>query len=87
MVWQGRKPGIYIDWDACKVQVQAVQGAQYKAFDSIAEAASKLPYSSSVVTQNTRSIQSNQNNQILVIDENGITVVKHGTETPPVLDA
>ncbi len=35
VVWQGRKPGIYSDWDECKEQVVGVQGAQYKGFDSM----------------------------------------------------
>ena len=45
VVWQGKQPGIYTDWDTCKAQVQGVQGAQYKGFDSMAEAeqAIKLP--------------------------------------------
>ncbi|MBR2959721.1 MAG: ribonuclease H family protein [Bacteroidales bacterium] len=88
VVWQGKQPGIYTDWDACKAQVQGVQGAQYKSFDTMAEAeqAIRLPYSS-VISQNTRSIQSNQNNQILVVDESGMTAVKPGTDNPPILDA
>ncbi len=88
VVWQGRKPGIYSDWDACKEQVAGVKGAQYKGFDTLAEAeaASKLPYSS-VVVRNIQNTPSNQNTPILQIDENGMTTVKPGTENPPVLDA
>ena len=88
VVWQGKKPGIYTDWDECKEQVVGVQGAQYKGFDTMAEAeaASRLPYHS-VVVQSTRTTPSNQNNQILIIDENGMTTIKPGTENPPVLDA
>ena len=45
VVWQGKAPGIYTDWDSCKEQVAGVQGAQYKSFDTLAEAeaAIKLP--------------------------------------------
>ena len=88
VVWQGRKPGIYSDWDACKEQVVGVQGAQYKGFDSMAEAeaAIRLPYSS-VVVRNIQNTPSNQNTPILQIDENGMTAVKPGTANPPVLDA
>lgn len=88
VVWQGKKPGIYTDWDECKEQVKGVQGAQYKSFDTLqeAEAASRLPYSS-VVVQSNRSNQNIQSNQILTIDENGMTAIKPGTENPPVLDA
>ena len=41
VVWHGKQLGIYTDWDACKAQVQGVQGAQYKAFDTMAEAQGK----------------------------------------------
>ena len=88
VVWQGKKPGIYTDWDTCKEQVHGVLGAQYKSFDSMqeAEAASRLPYSS-VVVRNIQNTPSNQNTLILQIDENGMTTVKPGTENPPILDA
>ncbi len=89
VVWQGRKPGIYSDWDACKEQVVGVQGAQYKGFDSMAEAeaAIRLPYSSVVrVESGERRVESGKPSA-LVIDENGMTAVKPGTENPPVLDA
>ena len=88
VVWQGRKPGIYSDWDECKEQVVGVQGAQYKGFDSMAEAeaASRLPYNS-VVASNTRISRESSASSVLVIDENGMTAVKPGTDNPPVLDA
>lgn len=28
----GRKPGIYMSWEACKTQVHGFAGAQYKSF-------------------------------------------------------
>ena len=88
VVWQGKKPGIYTDWDECKEQVVGVQGAQYKGFDSMveAEAAIKLPYNS-VVASNTRISRESSASSVLVIDENGMTAVKPGTDNPPVLDA
>ena len=89
VVWQGKKPGIYTDWDECKEQVVGVQGAQYKGFDSMAEAeaAIKLPYSSVVkVESGERRVESGKPSA-LVIDENGMTTVKPGTDNPPVLDA
>ncbi len=88
VVWQGNQPGIYTSWDECKKQVQGVQGAQYKSFDTLAEAeaASRLPYNS-VVVQNTRNTPSTQNTPALVIDDNGMTAVREGVENPPILDA
>jgi len=88
VVWQGKKPGIYTDWDECKEQVHGVVGAQYKSFDTMAEAeaASRLPYSSVVVKSGQQSATSSQQSA-LVIDENGMTAIKPGTENVPVLDA
>lgn len=34
VVWEGREPGIYEDWDDCREQVDGFPGARYKAFDS-----------------------------------------------------
>ena len=89
VVWQGRKPGIYTDWDACKEQVVGVQGAQYKGFDSMAEAEAviRLPYSSVVRVESGERRGESGKPSALVIDENGMTAVKPGTANPPVLDA
>ena len=38
VVWKGRKPGIYTNWEACAAQVSGFAGAEYKAFDSLATA-------------------------------------------------
>jgi len=38
VVWEGRKPGVYPTWDACKAQVDGVAGAKYKSFEDAAEA-------------------------------------------------
>lgn len=32
VVWNGRKPGIYEGWEACKEQVTGFNGAKYKGF-------------------------------------------------------
>lgn len=42
VVWQGLKPGIYRSWDEARQQVQGVPGAQYKSFDTEAEAQKAL---------------------------------------------
>ena len=90
VVWQGKKPGIYSSWEECKEQVVGVQGAQYKGFDTLAEAeaASRLPYNSVVVNNGQNGFnRANGQSGALIIDENGMTTVKPGTENPPVLDA
>ena len=88
VVWQGRRPGIYTDWETCKAQVVGVQGAQYKSFDTMVEAESalRMPYSS-VVAGTARAAASAGTPGVLFVDENGMTALRPGTENPPVLDA
>lgn len=38
VVWKGVKTGIFDTWDECKVLVNGVEGAQYKSYESKAEA-------------------------------------------------
>lgn len=38
VVWEGKTPGIYDNWDACKAQVDGFPGAKYKAYASRDEA-------------------------------------------------
>lgn len=45
-VRQGRTPGIYTSWDACRAQVEGFGGASYKGFETRADAERWLsPYS------------------------------------------
>ncbi len=41
VVWEGRKPGVYDNWAACKVHVDGFAGAKYKSYQTraMAEAA------------------------------------------------
>lgn len=34
VVWKGKSPGIYDSWEACKLQIAGVKGAQYMSFTS-----------------------------------------------------
>ncbi|MCL1943352.1 MAG: ribonuclease H family protein [Candidatus Azobacteroides sp.] len=38
VVWVGLKPGVYDDWEECKKQVEAFEGAKYKGFPDKEEA-------------------------------------------------
>ena len=38
VVWVGKKPGIYTDWDSCKAQVTGALGARFKSYESAEEA-------------------------------------------------
>lgn len=88
VVWQGKRPGIYSDWETCKAQVVGVQGAQYKSFDTMAEAESalRMPYSS-VVARGAGGGASVGTPGVLFVDENGMTAVRPGAGDGPVLDA
>ena len=50
VVWQGRLPGIYTDWDTCSKQVKGFQGAQFKGYPTReeAEAAFRQPYAQAI---------------------------------------
>ena len=38
VVWEGKEPGIYNSWEACKQQVHGFEGALYKGFPTETEA-------------------------------------------------
>ncbi len=38
VVWQGRRPGVFEDWDVAKQQIEGFAGAQYKSFETKDEA-------------------------------------------------
>ena len=38
VVWKGRQPGIYRDWESCKKMVEGFDGASFKSSTSLAEA-------------------------------------------------
>jgi len=38
VVWVGKRPGIYDRWDDCRRQVEGVEGARYKSFDTFEQA-------------------------------------------------
>lgn len=42
VVWQGKQPGIYEGWDACKEQVEGFTGAKFKGFPTLDLAKSAL---------------------------------------------
>ncbi|MGB5647793.1 viroplasmin family protein [Muriicola sp.] len=48
VVWKGKNPGVYESWEACKLQIAGVKGAQYMAFPSNekAQLAFNSPYES-----------------------------------------
>ncbi len=55
VVWKGRNPGIYSNWDSCKQQIDGFEKAQYKSFPSREEAeeAYEKPASASLKKKKT----------------------------------
>lgn len=41
-VWEGKEPGVYAGWDACKAQIQGVKRARYMGFPTRKEAEEAL---------------------------------------------
>jgi len=38
VVWEGKKPGIYLTWADCKAMISGYTGAKYKSFETFAKA-------------------------------------------------
>jgi len=38
VVWAGKAPGVYDNWNDCKAQVYQFENAKYKSFESKSEA-------------------------------------------------
>lgn len=77
VVWSGRQPGIYTDWDECSRQVTGVVGAKYKSYDTVqlAEEAFRLG------PEMAASLKAN-------VDELGLTSIQpKGNVDPPVMNA
>lgn len=55
VVWQGRTPGIYTDWNSCKAQVDKFAGAKYKSFPTQAAAEQAFGGKASYSNSNSKS--------------------------------
>ena len=58
VVWQGREPGIYTDWNSCKKQVDKFAGAKYKSFKTEAEAKAAFSGNSTSATRSSSASKS-----------------------------
>ena len=56
VVWQGVNPGVYSSWAQCQAQINGYPGAQYKSFDTKAEAEAAFVngVGSSIVVKKTK---------------------------------
>lgn len=50
-VRKGRVPGIYLDWDKCRAQVDGFKGAEFKSFSTEVDAKNYLGLKSSKISQ------------------------------------
>lgn len=83
VVWAGRKPGVYDNWDDCEQEVRGFAGARYKAFETLdlAKQAFNVGPDSCIDMKKTTSI--------LKKDDDGMVAIKPGFKAGvgPVLDA
>ncbi|MCA0230132.1 ribonuclease H1 domain-containing protein [Runella limosa] len=42
VVWEGRRRGVFTEWDECEAQIKGFAEAKYKSFDSLKEAEAAL---------------------------------------------
>ena len=63
VVWQGRKPGIYLNWSDCLEQVDKFEGAAYKSFEDLkaAETAFAGDYKKYIYLKKNKVLQGNTN--------------------------
>ncbi|MCQ2298436.1 MAG: ribonuclease H family protein [Bacteroidales bacterium] len=77
VVWSGKQPGIYTDWNECSQQVTGVVGAKYKSYDTLELAQEALRLGPEMAA----SLKAN-------VDELGMTSIQpKGSAEPPVLNA
>ena len=60
VVWAGRQPGIYTDWNSCKAQVDKFAGAKYKSFPTQAEAEQAFGGKATFSTSNSKTTSKTQ---------------------------
>jgi len=86
VVWQGKQPGIYTDWNECSKQIKGVAGARYKSYESQSMAEQAFRMGPDMGASLPTSPKKNQS--ILEVDEQGMTIVKpHEGMDSPILDA
>lgn len=51
VVWAGRKPGIYTDWQTCRQQIEGFRGARFRAFPNYVMAKAALAQGYASFTQ------------------------------------
>ena len=73
VVWAGKQPGIYDNWEDCSLQVNGVNGAQYKSYESL-DVAQEAFLLGPEMSSHLSSTQ--KDNVLLSVDPSGMTVVK-----------
>jgi viroplasmin and RNaseH domain-containing protein len=68
-VKQGKVPGIYRTWDACKAQVHGYPGAIYKGFERLEEAEAFLEDCLAVVADNLDDVRAYMEEEGMDVEE------------------
>ena len=89
-VKEGRIPGIYLNWEECKAQVNGYSGAVYKSFSSKSEAQSFMENLQETVSKNTLCPESEPGTVTAYVDGSyggsadefsyGMVILDHGRE-------
>lgn len=85
VVWEGNCPGIYTNWNECERQTKNFAGAQFRSYESREEAEEAFRNPFQPITAASSSAK--RKDSVLVIDENGLTTIKAGAPTFPILDS
>lgn len=77
VVWSGKQPGVYTDWDTCSQQITGVAGAKYKSYETLELAQQAFRLGPDLAA----SLVSN-------VDELGMTAIKpQANVAPPIMNA
>ena len=64
VVYRGRVPGVYDDWEACRKQVHRFSGNSYKGYNTMAEAQARYAH---FLAEEMREMRSNRMKTIIIV--------------------
>lgn len=88
VVWKGRTPGIYTDWNSCKAQVDQFPAARYKSFKTRSEAeaafrqspATASPASKSDTSKSASQAKAGRGQSLATLNEEQVQAVEVDTK-------
>jgi viroplasmin and RNaseH domain-containing protein len=72
VVYKGKVPGVYDDWEECRRQVHRFSGNSYKGYYSLAEAQTR--YANYLARERTREMERSRMTTFLVMMLTAVTV-------------